>query len=281
MRHVPQGTKWHKASDHLRGTDVYGDPSVGAAAAGAEWSIKFADTEFDQFLFATGDHTKWMVVDRDTLWSTRGDNVGLKVLSSSATSAPHVVRIYSEEKWKHEPWVSLYSGDAAFRNNGEGFLYGGNSWDVDGVGGHTDQVESESGRPFGTVNLASHGGANVFIRLAKKHRMSADHDSLGMSLQRSFLRAATAAGGSRPGTPPSSSSLATTQLAAAALSRIADRAEGRDDASLMLLWASYPRIFFYNLVRCSFYRNRIYEWMKGKVSHLKKRNVDMVFFASE
>ena len=146
---------------------------------------------------------------------------------------------------------------------------------------HTDQVESESGRPFGTVNLASHGGANVFIRLAKKHRMSADHDSLGMSLQRSFLRAATAAGGSRPGTPPSSSSLATTQLAAAALSRIADRAEGRDDASLMLLWASYPRIFFYNLVRCSFYRNRIYEWMKGKVSHLKKRNVDMVFFASE
>ena len=44
VRHVPaSNNKWHKAKDHLAGTEVYGDNSNSSE----EWSIKFDDVPFD------------------------------------------------------------------------------------------------------------------------------------------------------------------------------------------------------------------------------------------
>lgn len=43
MRHVPYGTKWHPATDQLRGTEVYGnanDPSE-------PFSVQWDSTDFD------------------------------------------------------------------------------------------------------------------------------------------------------------------------------------------------------------------------------------------
>ena len=37
MRHVPQGTTWHPASDQLRGTDVYGDSNDPLQPFSVKW----------------------------------------------------------------------------------------------------------------------------------------------------------------------------------------------------------------------------------------------------
>ena len=63
VRHVPAGNSWHKATDQLKGTDVYGTPC--GATCNKEWSVKFAHQQFDQFLFATGDEKKWLIADKD------------------------------------------------------------------------------------------------------------------------------------------------------------------------------------------------------------------------
>ena len=61
MRHVPQGNKWHTASDDLAGSAVYGDPSKNDEP----WSIKFDDIEVKEFLFAKGDWSDWMIMTKD------------------------------------------------------------------------------------------------------------------------------------------------------------------------------------------------------------------------
>ena len=57
VRRVPSGNKWHKAKDQLRGTEVYGKPC--GPTSNKEWSVKFDNIKFNQFLFATGDQKKW------------------------------------------------------------------------------------------------------------------------------------------------------------------------------------------------------------------------------
>ena len=62
MRHVPAGNQWHSATDQLKGTSVYGKPC--GATCNKEWSVKFDNIKFDQFLFATGDEKKWLIADK-------------------------------------------------------------------------------------------------------------------------------------------------------------------------------------------------------------------------
>ena len=38
VRHVPAGNTWHKATDQLRGTDVYGSAAAGATGS-SEWVL--------------------------------------------------------------------------------------------------------------------------------------------------------------------------------------------------------------------------------------------------
>ena len=63
VRHVPKGPRWHKAQDGLAGTEEYGDPNI----MEEEWSVKFNDILFNQFLFVTGDQKKWSMISRGTL----------------------------------------------------------------------------------------------------------------------------------------------------------------------------------------------------------------------
>ena len=46
VRHVPQGSTWHPATDQMRGTDVYGEEGGDMA-----WSISFADINYDQVIW--------------------------------------------------------------------------------------------------------------------------------------------------------------------------------------------------------------------------------------
>ena len=65
IRHVPRGNNWYRATDQLRGTDVYGTPC--GAKCNNEWSIKFSNRRFNQFLFATGDGKKWLIADKNAV----------------------------------------------------------------------------------------------------------------------------------------------------------------------------------------------------------------------
>ncbi len=304
VRHCPQGNKWHRARDHLRGTEVYGDPAVGEDPSGAEWSVDWSELESDQFLFATGDHVHWMVVDKTHLLTTTGFNAKLTVLSSSVCPNPHTVRVHNQGEKPHEPAVSLV--EDPYRGATGGFLYGGASWDVTAGTENGTEGRTESGRTFGdSANLAAAcGGANVFVRLSKKTRCGPGYDSLGMSLLRALQRAssgnddnknddeigksdrADSAAAEEKKTADEDASITITSntipgspvQAAERLLKIRDRAEGKDDASLMLLWAHFPRIFFFSLVRVSFYRHRVYNWLQSKVNHMKRRNVDSKFY---
>jgi len=54
VRHCPKGDRWHSAEDHLKGTAEYGSPPFSDHPDASEWSVPFADEDFDEFLFATG-----------------------------------------------------------------------------------------------------------------------------------------------------------------------------------------------------------------------------------
>ena len=60
VRHIAAGaTGWISLNDNLMGVNELGDPSNDANS----WSVKFNDKvpNFDEFLFASGDCTKWLV----------------------------------------------------------------------------------------------------------------------------------------------------------------------------------------------------------------------------
>ena len=60
VRRVKAGDTWHPSTDRLSGTDTYGTkPAIFASTSDETFSVAFG--EFDQFLFATGDESKWLV----------------------------------------------------------------------------------------------------------------------------------------------------------------------------------------------------------------------------
>jgi|TARA_B110001450_G_C17433089_1_gene404688 hypothetical protein len=70
--------------DNLRGTLVVGNPQDDSK----HWTVKFDDLTFTEILFATGDMSKWMIMDKDQAigsypWSLR------TVKSSSMSSTPY------------------------------------------------------------------------------------------------------------------------------------------------------------------------------------------------
>ena len=63
VRHVPSGTKWYSKNDNLAGKERVGNPNNDTS----EWS-KIFDSEvpdFNAFLFASGDCTKWLVTMKE------------------------------------------------------------------------------------------------------------------------------------------------------------------------------------------------------------------------
>ena len=60
VRHVPATGNWHPASDHLAGSEVYGDSTDDSVA----WSIKFDDLEFEEMVFSFGDLSNWILTTK-------------------------------------------------------------------------------------------------------------------------------------------------------------------------------------------------------------------------
>lgn len=143
IRHVPAGSNWHPADDQLTGTSVYGDPSEGPQSLSA-WSRKFDDVAFDEFLFATGDMTKWLIAARDQVI---GDfYLGKRdIMKSSSSSYPYQATWVRRQGTPEDPWISLTDHVQAITSND--ILYGENY-----CGGEHANV------------LSTNSGANVFIR---------------------------------------------------------------------------------------------------------------------
>ena len=79
VRHVNDDSGiWHVASDHLAGTQIYGNPRRGTFSQSGHWSINFEEAVpgYDEFLFATGDCSNWLIMKRDELVGSKYDRSG-------------------------------------------------------------------------------------------------------------------------------------------------------------------------------------------------------------
>eukprot|EP00656_Telonema_subtile_P007708 TRINITY_DN13620_c0_g2_i4.p1 TRINITY_DN13620_c0_g2~~TRINITY_DN13620_c0_g2_i4.p1 ORF type:complete len:3743 (-),score=834.31 TRINITY_DN13620_c0_g2_i4:156-11384(-) len=147
VRRVKPGNRWHPASDNLKGTEVYGKAATEYPLSDLTFSVKFDDKDFDQFLFASGDMKKWMVVDRTAL-TEKGSDIAMNVVLSSQTGQPYTVKGNNRKDTGADPMIGLTDfGNAT--SHGE-ILY----------------MEAGSGGGGVAKLLPIHNGANVFIRKA-------------------------------------------------------------------------------------------------------------------
>ena len=71
------------ASDHLAGTQIYGNPRRGTFSQSGHWSINFEETVpgYDEFLLATGDCSNWLIMKRDELVGSKYDRSGKNLIA--------------------------------------------------------------------------------------------------------------------------------------------------------------------------------------------------------
>jgi len=165
VRHAPAGaSKWHSATDHLAGTDEYGDPENDAA----EWSTRFKGKNFEEFLFATGDCTKWLVAAKSSVYGNY-ENTPRLITKSSIIGAAHYMRWYNRPYATTDPWISLHDHSTAITYGT--ILYGAASY---------GQVQH-------TQVLAKNGGADVYIRIRERARDCQDMMDAGSSEEGEFM----------------------------------------------------------------------------------------------
>lgn len=145
VRHVPAGNQWYKATDQLAGTDSYGNYEDGPLG-NEGFSVKFDTVAFSEFLFATGDCTKWLVAKKSEVTGGFYTNVNKQILKSSTKSASYYAKWYRRSGNAEDPWISLTDHTSAIASGD--ILYGENRYSGD----HATKV------------LPGHKGANVFIR---------------------------------------------------------------------------------------------------------------------
>jgi hypothetical protein len=122
VRHIPQGSTWHPATDALRGTDVYGCPNLQQA-----FSVKWDTYDYNQvlqssisiinpsslfqFLFSSGDQKTWLIVDKSEIIGDTGDKFytreDIPIIASSVSCEPYSALWYSREGKAADPWVSV------------------------------------------------------------------------------------------------------------------------------------------------------------------------------
>jgi len=94
VRHVPQGDTFHSATDDLKGTDVYGNPEDDSQP----WSIKFKLTDFDEFLFISGNGNLWLRLTKVALIGEDGYKFyygePIQIISSNLNCSPYSVNMY-------------------------------------------------------------------------------------------------------------------------------------------------------------------------------------------
>jgi hypothetical protein len=134
VRSIPAQKTWHPAKDKLAGTEAYGS----AYSSTEPWSVKFDNIKFDQFMFTSGDYTKWVVAHKDSVigWYNKQSR---PILRSSSNSKPYKAIWYRRTGNPEDPWVSI-------GNYNSGVVHG-----------------SASTTSNNAIPLAN-GGAKVFIR---------------------------------------------------------------------------------------------------------------------
>jgi len=143
VRHVPAGNVWHPANDELAGTDVYGTECVDSAP----WSVNFASKlpagcTYSEFLFSTGDCTKWLAATTDAVIGETYGSASRPILASSDNASNYSARWYNRG-FGSDPWISIIDHhDASAVGK---MMYGEYSWHE-----HTNSIQL--------------GGADVYIR---------------------------------------------------------------------------------------------------------------------
>jgi len=143
VRRVKQGDSWHPATDHLEGTEEYGT-FIDDPQATETFSRKWADKRWNQLLFATGDLTRWVVVDKKELLGENYSDEYRHYIMSSSQVLGYTAKWNNRKEIAEDPEVGL--GDADHSKSHGKILYVGNS----------------QGGEYAKSLL--HQGANVFIR---------------------------------------------------------------------------------------------------------------------
>ena len=75
VRRVKPGSIWHQATDNLEGKDQYGT-FVNDGTVDSSFSISFDIDQVEDFLFITGDRTKWLIASVGSVLGPRDGVTG-------------------------------------------------------------------------------------------------------------------------------------------------------------------------------------------------------------
>ncbi|CAE7631253.1 unnamed protein product [Symbiodinium microadriaticum] len=133
-----------KDTDQLVGTSQHGPAHHNPL--GPAFSVKFSNLPFNEFLFATGDCAKWMIMKKSEVlaWYANSDR---KVLKSHLSDTPYKARMYRRHGVAEDPWITYGHHDHCKGLYVENNLFP-NCW----------------GGFFSKAPGAKHQGLNVFIR---------------------------------------------------------------------------------------------------------------------
>jgi len=140
-------SRWHPATDNVAGTDVYGT-FTDNFLSDSTFSRKYDDIVFDQFLFATGSFSRFLIMTPDAVGRFNGgscyDYDERDVIKSGSNNSPHQSYMTNRCSHSEDPWLS---DPSVSRWGGSDWVYGESS--VNG---------------FQSSYQGSNLGANVFIR---------------------------------------------------------------------------------------------------------------------
>ena len=154
VRHVPPGETWHRATDSLLGTDMYGT-YVSDLKAESAFSVKFEDTIFNEFLFATGDMSVWLRAPRSSVYGTYTNDPRVVTASSGHDGAYKATWTNRGSNSTADPLIAALDGKFKSVEND---LYSG------------QLLYAENSYKENTKLLEGHSGANVFIRFKPGER---------------------------------------------------------------------------------------------------------------
>lgn len=154
VRHVAaSANRMHPSTDNCTGSDVYGTYD-GDAQSLSTWSIQFDDVAFNQYLFAFGDCSAWLVT---TKTQANGEFYGLsnRCILASSENRTSVLPYYAAWYYRgnccpEDPWIStLDHSDCRDQTSHPCMVYGENSHYSSGM------------HQYG---FNTHNGGNVWIR---------------------------------------------------------------------------------------------------------------------
>ena len=140
--------QWHEAQQGLGGA-AYGTPQ-GDSPSAPSWAIAFEADIVLEFLFATGDGTKWLTLPAGEVAKLRAAALGSECSLSGARCSlnPQLGSVRALRDTSGELWLGLSSPLVDQRGDGAGLVYGtGAAW---------------------ASNVRRCGGANVYVRIARE-----------------------------------------------------------------------------------------------------------------